>query len=142
MIDPSWHLITQPQGHRMTVSHSSRARSARAVTRSSAPAVNTPAVCLALPVVSQPCFRDRRQRIIVGAPAPEACPFCARRDALVIVTGLTVMDAPPHYHVTCDSCGADGPEGPSRRAAGVLWNKLGVIREHRLQRLLCGPGEP
>jgi hypothetical protein len=89
----------------------------------------------------QPCFRDRRQRIIVGAPDPEACPFCARRDALVIIQGPGLPDTPLLYHVTCDSCGADGPEASSRRTAAALWNRLGVTRANRFHRLLCGPGE-
>jgi hypothetical protein len=77
----------------------------------------------------------------LGTADPAPCPFCARRDHLIIIEGLSLLDAPPTYHVTCDSCGADGPQARSRRAAAALWNDLGVIAEHRFYRLLCGPGE-
>jgi hypothetical protein len=117
----------------MIVSNRSSARGVARVSKRSTPPP--------LPAVNQPCFHDRRQRIILGLPDPQACPFCARRDVLVIVQNLSVLDAPPAYHVTCDCCGADGPEASSRRVAAALWNRLGVTRENRFYRLLCGPGE-
>lgn len=90
----------------------------------------------------QACFRDRRQRVILGTPDPAPCPFCARRDGLVIVAArLTLLEAPPLYQVNCDNCGSGGPQAPSRRAAAALWNTLGVTAEHRFYRQLCGPGE-
>jgi hypothetical protein len=88
-----------------------------------------------------PVFQDQRHRVVLGTPEPVACPFCNQRDHLVIVRSLSVLDSPPLYHVTCESCGADGPEASCRRAAAVLWNVQGVTAENRYYRLLCGPGE-
>jgi Lar family restriction alleviation protein len=88
-----------------------------------------------------PFFHDAQRRIVFGAPDPAACPFCAKRDELVIVSDMSELDSAPLYHVTCECCGAEGPQGRSRRTAAVLWNERGVTAENRLYRLLCGPGE-
>lgn len=96
---------------------------------------------LSTPAEQRPCFRDPRRRVILGTPDPAPCPFCARRDALIIVADLSLLDVPPRYHVNCGRCGAEGPQARSRRAAAALWNTLGVSAEQRFYRLLCGPGE-
>jgi hypothetical protein len=86
-------------------------------------------------------FHDRHGRVILGTPAPAACPFCTRPDDVIIIASLGLVDEPHMYRVTCGKCGAEGPQARSRRAAAVLWNQQGVTLESRLYRLLCGPGE-
>lgn len=102
------------------------------ISRRSAPSLRLP---------QEPVFRDEHRRIILGAPEPEVCPYCARRDRLVIVSRPGLYDATPQFQVCCLYCDAEGPPASSRRAAAHQWNEHGVTPENRLHRLLCGPGE-
>jgi len=68
-----------------------------------------------------PRFHDHESgALIEGLPAPLPCPFCGSSDFGAIVEG----GAPDHrtFHVTCDSCGADGSLAASQLEAAERWN--------------------
>lgn len=84
-------------------------------------------------------FHDVRGRIILGTPAPAACPFCNGTEAIRVHSLGSARAAP--YHVSCEKCHADGPGALSRTQAAMLWNQRGVTDASRMYRWLCGPGE-